>query len=213
MIATKFHPEDWRGKSVGILGGSFNPAHEGHRYISEQALLHLGLDCVWWLVSPQNPLKSSDEMGAFDHRFKAAKKVAASSNIYVTDLEKQIGTVLTYQSLSKIVNLCPETHFVWLMGADNLKSFHQWDHWHNIVATMPIAVLARSEYSEQALESDAAKIYAENRFKQEDFLKLATTLPPAWAFIDCRPVNVSATELRQEAGSATAAIDRVLYHK
>ncbi|HEY4546487.1 MAG TPA: nicotinate-nucleotide adenylyltransferase [Pedomonas sp.] len=138
----------WRGKRVGLLGGSFNPAHRGHVHISEEAIKRLGLDAVWWLVSPQNPLKSAEGMAPQAIRLASARAIARNPRIVPTDVERKLGTQYTVDTLKALVALHPGTRFIWLMGGDNLQGFHRWHQWRQIVRAVPIAVLLRPRYSE-----------------------------------------------------------------
>jgi len=137
----------WRNKRVGLLGGSFNPAHRGHVHISEEAIKRLGLDAVWWLVSPQNPLKSARNMAPQAIRLASARAVARNPRIVPTDVERKLGTQYTVDSLKALTALHPSTRFIWLMGGDNLQGFHRWRQWRQIVRAVPIAVLLRPRYS------------------------------------------------------------------
>lgn len=128
-------------KTVGLLGGSFNPAHDGHRHISLQALKLLGLDEVWWLVSPLNPLKQAKDMASYDRRVASAEKIASHPRIKVSRVEQEINTRYTIDTISKLQKMYPDISFVWLMGADNLLEFHHWYCWRSIMHAVPIAVL------------------------------------------------------------------------
>jgi len=142
-------------KTVGLLGGSFNPAHGGHRRISLFARRALGLDEVWWLVSPGNPLKPVAGMAPLAARVKAAQKLASGAPIRVSAIERQFGTRFTIDTLRALQRRFPRTRFVWLMGADNLAQFHLWKQWRAIAREMPIAVIARPGYDAAALASPA----------------------------------------------------------
>ena len=131
---------------TGLLGGSFNPAHKGHRRISVQAMRALGLDELWWLVSPGNPLKPAKGMAPLSARFASAKRAARGLPIRVTAIERELGTRYTVDTLRALRRRFPERQFVWLMGADNLAQFHRWRDWRRIAATVPIAVIARPGY-------------------------------------------------------------------
>jgi nicotinate-nucleotide adenylyltransferase len=141
--------------SVGLLGGSFNPAHDGHRNISLGALDALGLDEVWWLVSPGNPLKPQKGMAPLAARFLSARKMARRAPIRVTAVERELGTVYTVDTLEALAARYPEKRFIWLMGADNLAQFHLWRDWRRIAATVPIAVIGRPGYDGAALKAPA----------------------------------------------------------
>lgn len=185
------------GGRIGLLGGSFNPAHEGHLHISRLALQYLGLDAVWWLVSPQNPLKSSDEMAPFAARFASAGAMARHPRIAPSDLETQLGTSYTVDTLTALKARMPGVRFVWLMGADNLIQFPRWANWQDIAATVPIAVWGRPTYSTRAMLGKTAQRFARNRIALEFARHLPMAEPPAWAFFPIRLHTASATELRR----------------
>ena len=189
-------PQLLAGVKVGLLGGSFNPAHEGHLHISLEALKRLGLDFVWWLVSPQNPLKSEHGMAPFALRFASAEAAAAHPRIHASDIEARIDTRFTADTLCHITRLYPKTHFVWLMGADNLAQFHRWQRYHEIMRTMPVAVFDRPTYSISALRAKMPTNYAASRANRRQWSRLATAPSPAWAFITCPRHPASATEIR-----------------
>ena len=140
---------------TGLLGGSFNPAHRGHRGISVQAMRRLGLDEVWWLVSPGNPLKSERGMAPLAARLVSAQRAARRARIRPTAIETELGTRYTIDTLRALVRRYPRRRFVWLMGADNLAQFHRWRDWRNIARTMPIAVVSRPGYYAKALKAPA----------------------------------------------------------
>ena len=140
---------------IGLLGGSFNPAHGGHRRISLFALDALGLDEVWWLVSPGNPLKPKHGMAPLAARFSSAVEQARRAPIRVTAIERELGTRYTVDTLAALKRRYPKAQFVWLMGSDNLAQFHQWRDWRGIARSMPIAVIARPGYDGAAIASPA----------------------------------------------------------
>jgi nicotinate-nucleotide adenylyltransferase len=188
------------GARIGILGGSFNPAHAGHRHISRVALKHLRLDAVWWLVSPQNPLKPVAGMAPFAERLASCRRAAGGERrIHPTDLEVRLGSRYTADTLARLVRSFPGHHFVWLMGADNLAQIHRWRGWAGIFATMPIAVLARPSYAAGALRSRAALRFSRWRQRPEAAGGLARVRPPAWVFLPCRLHPASSTALRASA--------------
>jgi nicotinate-nucleotide adenylyltransferase len=184
---------------VGLLGGSFNPAHAGHRHISLMALRRLGLDQVWWLVSPQNPLKSRTDMAAFDRRLAMARLLARHPRILVTDIETRFGTRFTFDTLGALRRHYPGTRFVWLMGADNLGQIHRWQHWRGIFDTVPIAVFDRPPHHLRTLASPAALSHARHRVSQAKSRALASAKPPAWMFFPSRLEPMSSTQLRRAA--------------
>lgn len=193
-------PPKGNGRRVGLLGGSFNPAHDGHLYISREALRRLDLDEVWWLVSPQNPLKSRDEMAPLARRYRSAIDAARDRRIRVTDIETKLGTTYTAETLDKLVQVFPRNRFVWLMGADNLAQIPDWRDWPQIFNTVAIAVFARGTYSEKALSGAAAARFAKSRVAAEKARSLPARQPPAWCFIHCRLHPASATAIRQRDG-------------
>jgi nicotinate-nucleotide adenylyltransferase len=136
---------------IGLLGGSFNPAHRGHRHISREALRVLGLDELWWLVSPGNPLKEgAKDMAPFDARFASAERMARRAPIRVSDVEQREGTRFTVDTVRRLKQLCPEHHFIWLLGSDTLPNFHKWRDWRGLAREVPIAVIRRRGYDSAA---------------------------------------------------------------
>ena len=133
-------------KRIGLLGGSFNPAHRGHRRISLAAIDALGLDEVWWLVSPGNPLKSGKEMAPFEARLESARAMARRAPIKATDFEARIGTRYSIDTVGELLRRHPRDRFIWLMGADTVAQFHHWKQWRGIARRVPIAVIARPGY-------------------------------------------------------------------
>jgi len=188
---------DNRNRRIGLLGGSFNPAHAGHRYISIEALRRLGLDEVWWLVSPQNPLKSKSGMAPFTQRLAHAAETASHPRIRVSAVEAEMGTRYTANTLSMLVRRFPAARFVWLMGADNLLQISQWRDWSKIFNTVPIAVFARDSYDSRALSALAAHRFRAARLPASAVRVLADAAPPAWVYLRIRPHPAAATDLRQ----------------
>lgn len=186
---------------VGLLGGSFNPAHEGHVHISRVASRILGTKMIWWVVSPQNPLKPTEGMADYDTRLEFAKQRAAGSRfITVTDIERQLGTQVTIASLRALKKRYPRTRFVWLMGADNLSSIHHWERWNEIFTTCPILVLDRAPMSHRALRSPAAIRFHKARLPMKQLQSLPGKPLPAWGFAHMRKHPESATHLRKTLG-------------
>lgn len=190
-----------RERLVGLLGGSFNPAHDGHRYVSTEALKRLGLDEIWWLVSPQNPLKPAAGMAPLAARLASARAAARHPRIRVLALESRLGTRYTADTLDRL-RLWPGHRFVWLIGADNLAQMPRWRRWSDILARTPVAVFAREPYLRAALAGKAASRFAHARIGQERARALPVTPPPAWTFVRLRPHPASATALRH-TGPAT----------
>lgn len=190
-----------RERRVGLLGGSFNPAHDGHLFISTEALKRLGLDEVWWLVSPQNPLKPTAGMAPLAARLASARAAARHPRIRVLALESRLGTRFTADTLDRLRRWRGH-RFVWLIGADNLAQMPRWRRWSDILARTPVAVFAREPYGRIALAGKAASRFAHARIGQERASALPVTPPPAWTFVRFRPHPASATALR-ETGPAT----------
>jgi len=181
---------------IGLLGGSFNPAHPGHRHVSLEALKRLALDEVWWLVSPQNPLKPARGMASFAKRLANAAAYARHPRIRVLDLEARLGTRFTLDTLKALQPRLPRLHFVWLMGADNLTQLRRWKDWPEIFFRVPIAVFARPTYCQQALAEMAAQRFHRYRVAANRSRGLATMSPPAWTFLPSKLDPSSATAIR-----------------
>lgn len=186
---------------MGLLGGSFNPAHDGHRHISLIALKALALDEIWWLVSPQNPLKPVAGMAPLAARLAEARRVAAHPRIRVTDLESRLGTRYTADSLAALKKRYRRCAFVWLMGADNLIEIVRWHRWETIFALVPIAVLDRPSYSYRAIAGRAACRFERARLAERRARGLALSRPPAWVFLRARTHPASATAIRRARGA------------
>lgn len=181
---------------MGILGGSFNPAHDGHLHISLLALKLLKLDEVWWMVSPQNPLKPTKGMAPFEERLAEARDLVKHPNIRITSIEERLGTTNTAESLAVLKQCFPKTRFVWLMGADNLKQISRWHRWTRIFNQVPIAVFDRAPYSFGALAGKAAKAFFRFKKQPADACNLADMPAPAWMFFHTRLHPGSATNIR-----------------
>lgn len=190
------------GMRIGLLGGSFNPAHEGHLRISLVALKRLGLDQVWWLISPKNPLKDAPDLPSRKKRVAAAKELALHPRIVVTGFMGARRSVYTVDLLAELRQRFPTTHFVWLMGADNLADFHRWRAWQQLFEMAPIAVLDRPGFRHKAMASKAAHRYARNRIDESDAAALALLEPPAWAILSHPLSGLSSTALREKGGNA-----------
>jgi len=186
---------------IGLLGGSFNPAHEGHLYISLEALKRLKLDEIWWLVTPQNPLKPAAGMAPYKERFASAQKVTrGAQHIRVSDFEKREGLYYTYATLRALKSHYPKTQFIWIMGADNLAGFHRWQHWRAIARMVPIAIFDRAPFSHTALHTKAALALKSWRLKQKDIAALAER-SGHWAYILIRRHPASSTHIRTQRSS------------
>ena len=186
----------WAGLRIGLLGGSFNPAHEGHRFISTVALHALGLDEVWWLVSPQNPLKPAAGMAGFAERRASAEAMARHPRMRVVDLEVRLGTRYTAETLTVLRRRFPRTRFVWLMGADNLIQIPRWHAWQDIFRTVPVAVFRRRPYSLSATRGRAGHCFAAAQLPWRRRASLAQVPPPVWLLCENALHAASATAIR-----------------
>ena len=186
-----------RGKTIAVMGGSFNPAHKGHLDVALYALRKLRADEVWWMVSPQNPLKTADGMAPFAERVASAERLARHhSRIRVTDVEVLLGTQFTADTLRTLVGSVQDARFIWVMGADNLVGFHRWTAWQQIFNSVVIAVFDRPSYSLRALSGPAARRFARMRIRERSGSLLRNRRAPAWVFFHT-PLNpLSATRIR-----------------
>lgn len=183
------------GMAVGLLGGSFDPAHGGHAHITREALKRFGLDRVWWLVSPGNPLKR-DAPAALERRLQRARAVMQHPDVEVTDIEARLGTRYTAETLERLLALYPGVVFVWLMGADNLATFHRWERWEWIMESVRIGVMARPGQRISARLSPAAARYERHRLRGREAARLVLCPPPAWCFLNVPMDDTSSTEIR-----------------
>ena len=184
-------------KTIGLMGGSFNPAHKGHRAISLFAMDSLGLDAYYWMVSPGNPLKPKSDMAPLPARMASAKAQARRTPIKVTAIERDLGTVYTAESLQKLVARYPKIQFIWIMGADNLVQFHHWRRWRDIARLMPIAVIARPGYKERVVAGPAMAWFRRFVRRPEQRHHWTKWSTPALVFLRFRPDPRSATALRR----------------
>ena len=183
--------------TTGLLGGSFNPAHGGHRDISLFTIQALGLDELWWLVSPGNPLKPKSDMAPLLARLASAHKMTRRSAIRATAIEQQLGTSYTVDTLQKLIRRYPKRQFIWIMGADNVTNFTRWRRWRDIARIMPIAVIARPGYDNNAIAGPAMAWL--RRFVRRPDQRLQWTMwsTPALIFLRFRPDPRSATAIRK----------------
>jgi nicotinate-nucleotide adenylyltransferase len=182
---------------VGLLGGSFDPAHAGHVHVTEWALRAFRLHRVWWLVSPGNPLKR-EAPADLARRLAAARALARHPRVVVSDLEARLGTRYTAATLAALRARYPGVRFVWLMGADNLASFHRWERWEVILGSVPVGVLARPGEQLRAGLSPAARRFARWRLPQAAAGRLALRAPPAWTLLNGRMLDASSTAVRAQ---------------
>ncbi len=184
-----------KNRTIGLLGGSFNPAHDGHLHLSLEALKRLKLDAVWWLVSPGNPLKDSSDMMPYAKRFEAAKAMVAHPSIVVSDIETQMGTRYSVDTITELQSRFPGTQFIWLMGADNLSSLHRWHRWRHFCNLIPIAVFDRAPFSHTAQQSKAYHTLSKFLLKNSEIKRMKSA--PALAFIPMRRHPLSSTAVRK----------------
>jgi nicotinate-nucleotide adenylyltransferase len=190
-------PPAYAGMRVGLLGGSFNPPHPGHRHIALTALRRLGLDRVWLIVTPGNPIKDHGDLADLSERLAATRRMMAHPRVEVTGFEAGLATAYTAQTLAFLRRRFPGVRFVWVMGGDNLAGFHRWQEWRRIMRTMPVAVLDRPGYRYAAMASPAARSFASARVDEVWAGALAFMEPPAWAYLSIPLSDLSSTELRQ----------------
>src|SRR5579863_2210529 len=184
------------GMRIGLFGGTFDPAHAAHRAACLLAMKRIGLDRVWWLVTPGNPLKDTSGLASLTERIAAARALANHPRIDVTDLEYQLGTPFTYKTVAYLVRRCPRVRFVWIMGADNLRSFHRWQRWRGIAELVPIAVVDRLGPSLYARASVAGQALGRARLPEAAARTLPERTPPAWIYLHGLKSPLSSTALR-----------------
>jgi nicotinate-nucleotide adenylyltransferase len=189
-------PPDTGAAPVGLLGGSFNPAHDAHVQISETAIRRLGLARVWWIVTPGNPLKASSTTAPLDERIAAARKLVGSRPITVTGFERDLRNPYTIATLSLLRRRRPQARFVWLMGADCLAEFHRWRQWREIMSLMPIAVVDRPGWHLKGMSSIAAQAFGAHRIPDTEAAIRPLLRPPAWAFLTAPLSELSSTAIR-----------------
>ena len=184
------------GMKIGLFGGTFDPPHEAHLAACLLAMKKLRLDRVWWLVTPGNPLKDTRGLAPLAERMAAARVLANHPRINITDLEAGIGTRYTHETILYLRKRCPGVRFVWIMGADNLRSFHRWQRWRGIAGLVPIAVVDRLGPSLYATASLAGQALARYRVPESAAWSLPTRRPPAWVYIHGLKSPLSSTALR-----------------
>lgn len=187
-----------RGRRVGLIGGSFNPPHRGHLIAAREALMRLNLDEIWWIVTPGNPLKSHGALLPLSVRVGAVRNLARHPRMRVTSFEDALGSPYTAVTLAFLSRRFPGVDFVWVMGADNLVTFHRWQDWRGIAATMPLAVVDRPGYRFKALSSKSAKALWRFRLQESLARSLPGRKPPAWVFLTNPLAYQSSTAIRQQ---------------
>jgi len=191
-------PHVERGMSVGLFGGSFNPPHQGHELVAEIALRRLDLDQLWWMVTPGNPLKNHDDLASLEERVALSRAIAPGPKVKVTAFEAANNLRFTAETLRFVKARNPGIRFVWIMGADNLRNFHNWQDWRGIAETFPIAVIDRPGSTLAYLSSKMAKTYAHARIDEEDAAVLPMLKAPAWTFIHGPRSSLSSSAIRGE---------------
>jgi nicotinate-nucleotide adenylyltransferase len=193
-------PHAERGMVVGLFGGSFNPPHQGHGLVAEIAIKRLGLDQLWWIVTPGNPLKDRSALLPLSERVALSERLAKHPAIKVTAFERDLGTSYTADTLARVKACNPHVHFIWIMGADSLKTFHRWQKWQDIARTFPIAVIDRPGATLSFLSSKMAKTFDFARIDEDDSRALWKKTAPAWTFIHGPRSRLSSTAIRAKSG-------------
>jgi nicotinate-nucleotide adenylyltransferase len=188
------------GQKIGLFGGSFDPPHAGHRLASLRALEKLGLDAVWWLVTPGNPLKDVSGLPGLEKRVSAAKGLADDPRIAVTGVEQKLRTRYTVDTVAALQALCPRVSFVLIVGADVLAELSRWKDWDRLMRLVPVAVVDRPGYDDAALSGEAAERFASARVPESEAASLAGMTPPAWVFLPGALSPLSSTALRRAQG-------------
>ena len=194
--AERLLPPHAPGMRIGLFGGTFDPPHQAHLAAALLALKRLKLDRVWWLVTPGNPLKNTRGLAPLAKRIAAARALTSHPRIDITGLEAVIKTRYTYDTISWLLARCPGVRFVWIMGADNLRSFHRWQKWRKIVEMVPIVVIDRLGPSLYAAASPAGNALARARIPEHDAAALPDRKPPVWAYLHGLKSPLSSTALR-----------------
>ncbi len=184
-------------KKIGLLGGSFDPPHKGHLYISIEAKKKLKLDEIWWLVTPQNPLKIS-KPATYQERIMNCKKITKNYPIKIKEIEKKINSRFTYETLNYLLNHYKNLKFFWLMGADNLINFHKWQKWRKIFKEISVVVFKRHGYNNNALQSTAYKSFSSYRIDSSIILKNSFENLPSWTYINNKEIKVSSSDIRKQ---------------
>ncbi len=202
--STGVHPPlVFAGQRIGIMGGSFNPPHDGHRIVAETAVKRLQLDQLWWVVTPGNPLKANGALPTQAARMQACAAFARGPKMKITGFEAELGTPFTAATLAFLKTRYRGVHFVWVMGADNLASFEHWQHWRQIAAQMPIAVVDRPKWRFRALARKAAQVMAPNRIDEALAARLPSLAAPAFVFLTSRLSALSSTALRAKTSGSS----------
>ena len=184
-------------KKIGLLGGSFDPPHKGHLFISLEAKKMLKLDEIWWLVTPQNPLKIS-KPATYEERIKNCKKITRNFPINIKEIEKKINSDYSYRTINYVLNHYKNFKFFWLMGADNLINFHMWQNWQEIFNNMSIVIFRRHGYNSKALKSIASQKFKYSLIKKSFTSSLDFDTTPSWTVVENKEIKISSTEIRNQ---------------
>lgn len=186
--------------TVGLFGGSFDPPHKGHSLVSAKLQAALGLDVVWWLVAPQNPIKTSSP-DSMENRLNACRELVGSFNnrVYISDEETRLGTRNTVDTVRKLKQIYPQVKFIWLMGADNMASLHHWKDWQVLMHDIPMAIYPRPGYVIKAGLSPAAQQFGDYRIATDQAANLKTIDAPAWVLLTGKMDDISSTTLRNKS--------------
>lgn len=187
------------GQRIGLLGGSFDPPHQGHVHISREALRRFDLTQIWWLVTPGNPLKAEGP-APMEHRVAAARALLAHPRVTVTDIERQLGTRYTAETIEALMARYPHASFTWLMGADNLADIHRWEAWPRIFAQVPVGVLARPGDPVWARTARAARLFRSSRLPASHARLLGRAMPPCWCYLKVPMIDISSSTIRASGG-------------
>lgn len=191
------------GPRVGLFGGSFNPAHKGHLHVSLEAIKRLDLDELWWLVSPQNPLKPERGMAPFEQRLAAARRLVRHPAIHVSDCEQRWHSPYSADTIERLRRRYPRHSFVWVMGADNLADFERWHRWQDIFQALPIAIFDRRTYAQSASASKPLKRFGRHRLPERSARLLVLQHPPVWTYFYGRLHAASASAIRASAAGSS----------
>tara|TARA_Y100000590_G_scaffold364139_1_gene422238 strand:- start:1778 stop:2407 length:630 start_codon:yes stop_codon:yes gene_type:complete len=183
-------------QKIGILGGSFNPAHDGHIEISNHAIKKFDLDFIWWVISPKNPLKTYDRLYDFNERLDKAKSIVHNNKIIVTEIEQKIGSQYTIGTINYLTKKHPNTKFIWIMGADNAKDFHLWKKWESILGMLPIAIIDRPRSSLDVTSSLFAIKHKKYRIDEADSQMVFKIKKPSWVYLHNKLNDSSSTKIR-----------------
>ena len=197
-------PHSERGMIIGLFGGSFNPPHQGHALVAEIAIKRLGLDQLWWMVTPGNPLKSRNLLAPLAARIAESERIATDPRIKVTAFEQAFGVSYTANTLARVKARNPHVHFIWIMGADSLQTFDKWQKWQEIARTFPIAVIDRPGATLSYLSSKMTRTFDFARIDEDDARVLWKKPAPAWTFIHGPRSGLSSTAIRNGALSGKA---------